>query len=173
MSDPRLNSGHLEFPRRQDYRRCRDSLLQARGWLTLAGEHLGGLGDAHEWPVRPEQVLPGTSYLLVDQREGCAYPLKTGLNTLGRFPENDICFKEYCVSRRHCAILVHAWGGCDLHDTASRNGTFVNGARVRRPVRLASGDRVQVCDRVLLFVSEKDYQDECDRYDEHPATVVW
>src|SRR5438067_10524249 len=108
MSDPRLNSGHLDFPRRQDYRRSRDGLLQARGWLTLAGEQMGGLvGDMDEWPIRPDQVLPGTNYLLVYQREGWAYPLKTGLNTLGRFPDNDIHFEEICISRRHCVLLVH------------------------------------------------------------------
>jgi hypothetical protein len=173
MSDPRLNSVHLPFPRRQDYRRCRDDLLQARGWLTLAGERLGGLAsEADEWLIRPDRVLPGTRYVLVDQREGCAYPLRTGLNTLGRFPDNDIHFEELCVSRRHCVFLVHAWGGCDLHDTASRNGTWVNGALVRRPARLSSGDRIRVCDRALLFVSEKDYEDECARYDDHPPTVV-
>jgi hypothetical protein len=172
VPDPRFNSCHLEFPRRQDYRRCRDDLLQARGWLTLAGERLGGVADADEWLIRPDQVLPGTSHVLVDQREGSSYRLRTGLNTLGRFPENDIQFEEICVSRRHCAILVHAWGGCELHDTASRNGTWVNGARVTRPVRLASGDSIWICKRLLLFLSEKDYQEECDRYDDHPQTAV-
>jgi len=172
MADPRFNSCHLEFPRRQEYRHCRDGLLQARGWLTLAGERLGDVADAEEWPVRPDQVMPGTKYLLVDRQRGCAYPLRTGLNTLGRFLDNDIHFEEIYVSRRHCAFLVHAWGGCDLHDTASRNGTWVNGVRVSRPARLTSGDCVRVCDRQLLFVSEQDCRDECDRYDDHPATAV-
>jgi hypothetical protein len=172
MSDPRLDSAHLTFPRRQEYRRRRDALLGTRGWLTLAAEQINGLvGESDEWPIRPEQVLPGTRYLLVDHRGGSAYPLKTGLNTLGRLPNNDIHFQELHVSRRHCVILVHAWGGCELHDTASRNGTFVNGVRVARPVQLTSGDWIKVCDRLLLFVSEADYQAERAE-DEHPATVV-
>jgi hypothetical protein len=43
-----------------------------------------------------------------------------------------------------------------LHDTASTNGTFLNGQRVSGPERLASGDCVQVGGRPLFFVSEKD-----------------
>jgi hypothetical protein len=31
-------------------------------------------------------------------------------------------------------ILVHATSGCELHDTASTNGTFVNGHRIHDPV---------------------------------------
>ena len=74
------------------------------------------------------------------------------------------------MSRRHCAILVHAWGGCELHDTASRNGTCVNGRRVGPPVRLASGDQVRVCRRLLLLVSEADYRAEAED-DAHPETA--
>ncbi len=171
MSDPRLLSCHLSFPRRQEYRRAREGLLGARGWLTLAAEQVTGLaGPADDWPVRPEQVLPGTKYLLVDRQADRAYPLKTGLNALGRHPANDIRFEELSISRRHCVILVHAWGGCELHDTASRNGTFVNGSRVQRPVRLASGDWVQLSQRLLLFVSEQDFEAECD--EDNPPTVV-
>jgi pSer/pThr/pTyr-binding forkhead associated (FHA) protein len=171
MSDLRFESGHLEFPRRQEFRRRRDDLYQARGWLTMAGARLGDLGDAEDWPVRPQRLLPGTRYLLVLEG-GAAYPLRTGLNTLGRFPENDIHFEEIHVSRRHCAFLVHAWGGCDLCDTASRNGTFVNGARVDRLVRLDSGDRIRVCDHLLLFLSERDYESEANRSGDYAATAV-
>ncbi len=172
MSDPRLDSAHLDFPRRQDYRRARETLLGARGWLTMTGEQFRALvAEADEWLIRPDHVLPGTTYLLFDHAADCAHPLKTGLNTLGRLPNNDIHFEDRCISRRHCVILVHAWGGCDLHDTASRNGTFVNGVRVTRPVRLTAGDSIQLCDRRLLFVSEKDYQAD-DEYDEHPETEV-
>src|SRR5262249_33316576 len=38
MAAPRLNSVHLEPNRREEYRRARDMLLNARGWQTLAAE---------------------------------------------------------------------------------------------------------------------------------------
>jgi hypothetical protein len=174
MADPRLDSSHFGFiPRRQAYRRSREALLEARGLLTLAGEQLHGLlGAEEDWPVRPDQVLPVTRFLLVDHQADCCFLLQTGLNTIGRLPSNDIVLEESWISRRHCVIVVHARGGCELHDTASLNGTWVNGQRVQRPVRLDSGDWIQVCHRLLLFVSEKDYNAERGN-DANPATDLF
>ncbi|HEV3260582.1 MAG TPA: FHA domain-containing protein [Gemmataceae bacterium] len=176
MADPRLNSGHFErLPRRDEYRRARQGLLDARGWLTLAAERVHGLvAEVDDWPsllpVQPEHFVPGANYLLVDQQAGCRYPLQTGLNTIGRLPSNDVVLEESMVSRRHCVVLVHAWGGCELHDTASRNGTFVNGQRVRQPVRLASGDGIQVCNRFFLLIGEKEDRADIGN-DSQPGTV--
>jgi hypothetical protein len=177
IADPRLDSGHLGCsPRRRQYRTARGVLLGARGWLTRAAEGIHGLvGGVEEWPpslpVRPEHLVPGPKYLLVDHQTGCSYPLKTGLNTIGRLQDNDIVLEECTVSRRHCAILVHAWGGCELHDTASRNGTFVNGQPFSRPIRLASGDQIRVCQRLLLLVSQNDHQADVEA-DNDPGTVL-
>jgi adenylate cyclase len=169
MFDHCLHSGHLDFPRRQEFRRRREQVLAARGLVTLAAEQIRDLvGDSDEWPILPEQVIPGTRYLLVDHAAGCAYQLHTGLNTMGRYPDNDVRFDENCISRRHCVILVHAWGGCELHDTASRNGTFVNNVRVTRPARLTSGDSVQIPGRRFRFLSEKDYRAEYEGFRSGP-----
>ena len=73
------------------------------------------------------------------------------MNTIGRFPENDIVFEEIYVSRRHCIIHVHARGDCELHDTASMNGTYLNGERVHLPVRLARGDQIRICNQLLIL----------------------
>jgi hypothetical protein len=175
MADPRLDSAHFGVgPRRQEYRQSREALLAARGWLTLAAEGVRGLVGPAEWPsevpARPEQILPGAKYLLVDRQTGCLYPLKTGLNTVGRLPGNDVVLGEPTVSRRHCVLLVHAWGGCEIHDTASRNGTFVNGHQLRGPTRLASGDEIRLCQSRFLFVSEKDL-DAASGADDHPSTI--
>jgi hypothetical protein len=177
MADQRVNSGHLGcFRRRGQYRRTRDVLFGARGWLTLAAEGARRLvGGLDEWPsllpVRPEHLVPGPKYQLVDDQVGCCYALRIGLNTIGRLPNNDIVLEGSTVSRRHCVILVHAWGACELHDTASRNGTFVNGQPFRQPVRLASGDEIMVCRRLLLLVSESDCQVDMEA-DHHPTTVL-
>ena len=56
------------------------------------------------------------------------------------------------ISRRHCAILVHASRGCELHDTASKNGTFLNEAKLAKPTRLKCGDKIRVCDRQFIFL---------------------
>jgi hypothetical protein len=165
MADPRLNSIHLDGPRRQDYRRARENLLGARGWQTLAAEN-------PDDPVLPRAegatlVQPqdqdksrdscpnnGYRFWLVDQ--GSVYPLKVGINTVGRSPDNDVVLQDPYVSRRHCAILVHASEGCEVHDTASKNGTYLNGRRLDAPTRLAAGDEIRMCERQLVFMTKTD-----------------
>src|SRR5262249_34314068 len=137
MSDWRLQSGHLDVTRRQHYRRARQDLLESRGLLTSAIQRVEGWGgESPDWPsllpFQPHQFLPGIRFVLLDRHSGITHPLKTGVNTIGRFPENDIVFEEIAVSRRHCAVLIHARGECEIHDTASMNGTFVNGERIDR-----------------------------------------
>lgn len=92
---------------------------------------------------------------MLDRQTGREYPLKVGLNTIGRFRNNDVVLEEprdrISVSRRHCVVLVHATGGYELHDVASRNGTYVNGQRLTQPIWLESGDVIRVARRVLVF----------------------
>jgi pSer/pThr/pTyr-binding forkhead associated (FHA) protein len=45
-----------------------------------------------------------------------------------------------------------------LHDTPSRNGTQVNGRYVRHAVGLTSGDHIDICERRLLFINEREWQ---------------
>jgi pSer/pThr/pTyr-binding forkhead associated (FHA) protein len=85
-----------------------------------------------------------------------SFPLKVGLNTVGRYESNDIVLDDFSVSRRHCGILVHASGGCELHDTASTNGSWVNGCRVKGPIGLHKWDVIQIakCTFVLEGVGD-------------------
>lgn len=161
MSDPRLNSIHLALDtRRELYRRARVALLGAEGWMTWAGEQLhNAVGEPCEWPsLLPIRELPltGIRFHLIDAGSEQHYPLKVGLNTVGRLASNDIVLKDSGISRRHCVILVHAGGGCELHDTASLNGTWVDGRRVQQPIPLTSGACIQLCCRRLLVISDKD-----------------
>ncbi len=52
--------------------------------------------------------------------------------TLGRAPDNDIVVDDREVSRYHVRVTLAADGGIEITDLGSRNGTFVNGARVER-----------------------------------------
>jgi hypothetical protein len=157
MADPHLNSMHLDLPRREEFRRAREMLIRSRGQQTQALEHL----DEAAWPHGdgntlvqhfPDRVPPGLDQWLMDQ--DAIYPLKVGVNTIGRLPDNDVVIKGSYVSRRHCAILVHAGDGCELHDIASKNGTYVNGRRLVGPVHLNSGDEIRMCDRQFIFYSK-------------------
>src|SRR5262249_17277791 len=94
---------------------------------------------------------------LVDQ-DG-VHNLKTGLNTIGRLPDNDIAVSDGSVSRRHCAIIVHASKGCEVYDTASKNGTYVNGQKINGLTVLKTGDKIKLCDRQFLFVAARGADD--------------
>ena len=154
MTDSRLNSVHLEFPRREDFRHARDMLLSSRGTNTLALDNPGGPGGGGQTMIQGVRERPpaGVNYWLMDK--DAIYPLKVGVNTIGRLPDNDVVVQAPYVSRRHCAILVHAGEGCELHDIASKNGTFINGKKLEGPTRLNSGDEIRMCDLRLVFVSK-------------------
>jgi len=158
MADPRLNSVHLEFPRREQFRRTREALLHARGWQTLLAEQKeeASPSDRPNTLVQNEkgQAPPAVQFWLMD--DDFIYPLKVGLNTVGRAPDNDVVIQDGYVSRRHCAIVVHATKGAELHDTASKNGTFLNGQKLAAPTHLRSGDEIRMCDRNLIFVARDD-----------------
>lgn len=79
------------------------------------------------------------------------YPLRVGMNSIGRLPDNDVVIRDECVSRRHCAVLVHSDLRCELHDVASKNGTLLNGKKIPQPTRLQSGDQITLCNRRLTF----------------------
>jgi len=157
MADPRFNSMHLEGERREEFRVAREALLGARGDLTLQAEQHGGFaagqGDLHTAVDQLANLAPaGTKYVLMDK--DYIYPLKTGLNTIGRMPDNDVVIHDPYISRRHCAILVHAGDGCEVHDFASKNGTLVNGHKIGGPTMLNSGDEILMCNRRLVFVTK-------------------
>jgi hypothetical protein len=156
MSDPRLCSVHLEaMPRRQEYRRARELLLNACGEQTLAldARHLAEAAALRD-RKSAGYVTPTTPKYWLQDKEA-HYPLKVGLNTVGRMPDNDVAILDGSVSRRHCAILVHASDVCEVHDTASKNGTFLNGQRVTGPTRLRPGDEIRLCDRRLVFLADE------------------
>ena len=161
MADPRLNSVHLEPPRRADYRRAREELLRARGVNTLAVEaspEEPSDNDPHTIIQNGgEQAPTGLNFWLVDNEY--IYPLKIGINTVGRSPDNDVVVQDCYISRRHCAILVHAGEACELHDTASKNGTYVNGKKIAGPTRLRSGDEIRICEQRLVFVTRSEPPD--------------
>lgn len=163
MADPRLNSVHLEAPRREEFRRARDLLVNGRGLQTQALENYSsdrrGVADPNTFVQNPKGGIPPNVMQWLMDQEGI-YPLKVGVNTVGRMPDNDVVLQGPYVSRRHCAILVHASQGCELYDIASKNGTYLNGRRLSGPTRLVSGDEIRMCDRQLIFMSRADVKEE-------------
>lgn len=66
---------------------------------------------------------------------------------IGRDQECHIVLDGETVSRRHCEIVK--WGASYILRDASRNGTFLNGDRVRQ-AQLKDGDQIRVGQNILL-----------------------
>ena len=81
---------------------------------------------------------------------GREHPLRGDIATIGRGLENDIVITSKRVSREHARVRREGWRAI-LEDLGSTNGTLLNDERVRDPVELHDGDRIQVGDVVLLF----------------------
>lgn len=90
-------------------------------------------------------------------------PLEREEVILGRAIEADVRVNDTQVSRQHARILAmpsesKASMEYVLNDLDSRNGTFLNGRRVRRE-KLENGDKITVGETILRF----DLLDEIDR----------
>ncbi len=62
---------------------------------------------------------------------------------IGRSVECDIHLPSPAVSKRHAVVLARS-GEVGLKDLESTNGTFLNGKRVNRPLRLKLGDVIKI-----------------------------
>ena len=69
-------------------------------------------------------------------------PLKPGLNPIGSGPASDLRLDHESVSRRHALLIIEP-GHLVVLDLDSKNGTFLNGRKIRR-AELQVGDTLHV-----------------------------
>lgn len=92
------------------------------------------------------------------------WPLRPGINGIGRAPDNSVRLNFSNVSRHHAELLVlpTAPGArVILKDLGSSNGTFVNGEQVQL-AELASGDHVHFGGLPCQFENERADPDRGD-----------
>ena len=70
--------------------------------------------------------------------------------TIGKRPGNDLVLGDIKISREHCEILSTD-AGFVLRDLQSRNGSFVDGARVMDEAPLRDGSAIQLASSQLTF----------------------
>lgn len=77
------------------------------------------------------------------KHKGTFFPVHQGDSLLGRSPDCLIILASQRVSREHAVVRrIHC--GLEIEDLGSRNGTWVNGTRIRRATVLQQGDEVQL-----------------------------
>ena len=111
----------------------------------------------------------------LEKETGERIPLQ-GTCTIGRLAENVLAIEDSKVSRRH-AIIHAQGGGYYLVDLGSRNGTLLNGQRLRIPAQLKDSDQIQISNKILKFravepVVLKDEAEEVDEWDTQTRTAA-
>ena len=100
-------------------------------------------------PVRGRGEVPARLLVLEPkERRGTAFPI-SGVVGVGREPDNVIRITDDAYVSGHHARISVVGDGVVVDDLGSRNGTFLNGAKLsdRRPLRI--GDRLQIGYTVL------------------------
>jgi hypothetical protein len=76
--------------------------------------------------------------------------LREGENLIGRDENSVLWIDDPLVSRRHSRIVIDK-SGATLEDLGSKNGTLLNGNRIRSPVKLADEDLITVGPASMIF----------------------
>lgn len=106
-----------------------------------------GFGYAFVAEVRPAESLPRVAVLLYEREE---IPLYAGPNILGRDPAAGILIDDATVSRRHACITIEG-EKVTLEDLASKNGTYVEEARLTGSTVIEDGTTFLLGDARLIF----------------------
>ncbi len=87
--------------------------------------------------------------LLIDPT-GREHILNNESTMIGRIVDNDIVITSKRISREHTRIRREGWRTM-LEDVGSTNGTTLNGQRIREPMQLRDGDKIEIGDVIFIF----------------------
>jgi DNA-binding winged helix-turn-helix (wHTH) protein len=127
-----------------------DDARKPRFIRTVRGFGYAFIGEAREAEAATEPQPPAACRLRHGPDGSYEVTLRAGENVMGRVPEAVVTLTSDLASRRHARIVV----GDDravLEDLGSKNGTFLNGARVDGPTPLQDGDEITIGRRSFVF----------------------
>ena len=84
---------------------------------------------------------------------GRRIPLLNTTYVVGRDSEAGLVVSRSSVSRQHARLFTDEHGAWWVEDLNSTNGTFVNEARVTRPLEMTDSDQVRFGDAIYKFLS--------------------
>lgn len=98
-------------------------------------------------------TVVATLYVLQGPDKGRTFRTTAEVTVLGRQSDH-IPLTDRTVSRRH-AELHPENGSWVLHDMRSANGTFINGVRVKDPIRLKHGDQIKIGSTLIVYSGDQ------------------
>ena len=123
--------------------------LARRGYRFIEDVEWVG-DDSGDAPARPPAGAPASRPAIVrlttDER---TVVLTEGSHIVGRDPDVSVWIDSGVVSRHHARLVVQR-DRITIEDLDSRNGTFVNGARVTGVSALAHGDELRIATHALV-----------------------
>lgn len=93
--------------------------------------------------------LKETGFVLTDE-DGKKYNLFE-INTIGRADDADIIIDDPFISSKH-ALIVKRGSKLVIQDLNSTNGSFLNGKKIRRPMKLRENDEVILGTKKFTFL---------------------
>ena len=114
--------------------------LERRGYRFIASVEWADTGPATP-SSRQESPVQATSTFVRVTIGDKTMAIAEGTHVIGRDPAASIWIDSALVSRQHARLVVRN-GHVTIEDLGSRNGTFVNGARLNAAAALAHGDEV-------------------------------
>lgn len=126
-----------------------DTARAQRFIRTVHGHGYAFSGEVEEQTgeLRADSVAP--CWLVWGRR---MVPLARGENLIGRAAESVLFIDSSRVSRQHARVEVSE-SGARLADLGSKNGTYIEGRRVKGAVELSDGDQITIGPVVLVFRS--------------------
>jgi DNA-binding winged helix-turn-helix (wHTH) protein len=118
-----------------------DDAQRPRFVRTVHGVGYAFCGDAADTEAQPAPAGATRCWLIKRDRR---FDLVEGDNIIGRDPDCAVWLNSPSVSRRHARIRVDGrMRQLTLEDLQSSNGTFLDGARVGKPVALGDGAAIR------------------------------
>jgi DNA-binding winged helix-turn-helix (wHTH) protein len=144
-----------------------DAVMDESNLAGLAGDLRRALDDDPRDP-RYLRTVHGFGYAFCGDVAGIAprvkaaslvfggqeLPLFRGENILGRDPTTDVQVDHVTVSRRHARVFVDA-DGITVEDLGSKNGTFLDDARLNEKQRVVHGQTITLGDAKLVLRTSK------------------
>jgi tetratricopeptide (TPR) repeat protein len=112
-----------------------------------------GPEEQEEGTPQKRQYLPPYLVVVDGPRTGARFPLKEGVNIIGRAPGNEVRLEDQSVSRQHAEVLKNEYGWV-VRDLGSKNGTLVNGKEVAEPVVIGHKDIVKTGIYLLRLITQ-------------------
>ena len=143
-----VSEGSLTVVMTEVRKALRETARDARLIRTVHGIGYAFIGEARE-EERSRSAAVSRHAVRDGDRE---LPLSEGENVIGRHPACEVRVDRASVSRRHARLRV-AGGIAVLVDLESKNGTFLNGERIRGEAALADGDVIGLGTTLVTFVT--------------------